>query len=153
MRTTVTITGLDQLLVRLKALPAEVASKNGGPVRSAVRKAANVIRDEMRRNMAAEIAKPNEVPYQETGRLMKSIRSATGKMRGKGESYKVGVMTSKYSSGLSTKRVGGYMEYGTVKYHSNAPLRTAWAAKKDEALTVMTVELEKGIARLERKWK
>ena len=162
MKLTVDIQGAKELHDRLIALGVE-ASKSGGPVKNAVRYGANVIRDEMRRNMAAAIADPNVSPeiYESTGKLMKSIKSSRApgaKQTVKGETYIVGSITrAKYANGMPVKRVAGYLEYGTKnadgsqrikEYH---PLRSAWASKKDEALKVMMERLEKGIAAIEKK--
>ena len=161
MKLTVDIQGAKELHDRLIALGVE-AGKSGGPVKNAVRYGANVIRDEMRRNMQAAIDDPNVSPdvRPRTGLLMKSIKSsrASSKMKGNGEAYTVGSITrAKYADGLPVKRVAGYLEYGTKnadgsqrikEYH---PLRSAWASKKDEALKVMMQKLEQGIAAIEKK--
>ena len=162
MKLTVDIQGAKELHDRLIALGVE-AGKSGGPVKNAVRYGANVIRDEMRRNMQAAIDDPNVSPdlRPRTGQLMKSIkstRSPGAKQTVNGETYTVGSITrAKYADGLPVKRVAGYLEYGTKnadgsqrikEYH---PLRSAWASKKDEALKVMMQKLEQGIAAIEKK--
>lgn len=49
MKVVTKMEGLEGVLATLKSLPPELVSKGGGPVRFAVRKAANIIRDEARR--------------------------------------------------------------------------------------------------------
>jgi len=69
----INVEGLAELERALRALPAEVAGKNGGPLLSAVRKMAQVIRDE------ARVLAPED-----TGRLKRAIfmRRAPGDGRG-----------------------------------------------------------------------
>lgn len=161
MKTTVHIEGLADLQRSLIALGKE-AQKSGGPVKNAVRKSANVIRDQMKRNMAIAIADPNAPGsrYENTGRLLRYTKSmrVSGHMKVNGETYIAGVVgKSKYPDGTTVKRVGGYFEYGTrsadgrTKIKEYRPLRRAWATEKDRALTVMVEEAWKGVRAIERK--
>ena len=47
----VKLTGVDDVLASLKALPPEIVSKRGGPVKTALRKAAQVIRKQAIANL------------------------------------------------------------------------------------------------------
>lgn len=159
-RETVTLTGLDDVLRRLKALGPE-ASKRGGPVRAAVRKAAVVIQKEAQANVRKIIAQPNKAASDpSTGLLEKSIAPFRAKAR-PGENGETFVVTVKRGAKYSDERirgklktariVGQRLEYGTSKVQPMPWMRPAFHAKKDEAVKVMTDELVKGIARLERK--
>lgn len=159
-RETVTIEGLDDVLRRLRALGPE-ASKRGGPVRAAVRKGAVVIANEAKANVRRIVATPNIGGSDvSTGMLEKSIKPIRAKTpeRYRGETYFVTVpkraryaITPKTPTGIGVATVGKMLEYGTSKRKPMQWARPAFHAKKQEAVTVMTDELVKGIARLERK--
>lgn len=159
-RETVTLTGLDDVLRRLRALGPE-ASKRGGPVRAAVRKGAVVIANEAKANVRRIVATPNIGGSDvSTGMLEKSIKPIRAKTpeRYRGETYFVTVpkraryaITPKTPTGIGVATVGKMLEYGTSKRKPMQWARPAFHAKKQEAVTVMTDELVKGIARLERK--
>lgn len=160
-RETVTIEGLDDVLRRLKALGAE-ASKRGGPVRAAVRKAAVVIVKEAQANVRKIVAEPNVTEGDpSTGLLEKSIAPFRSKPQAgeRGETFVVTVKRgAKYSDErirgkLKTARVTGQrLEYGTGQTPEPKPwLRPAFHAKKNEAAIVMRDEVLKGIEKLEKK--
>ena len=160
-RETVEITGLDEVLRRLRALGAE-ASKRGGPVRAAVRKGAVVIQKEMQANVRRIVAPPNVGGGDEsTGLLEKSIKPLRAKARRdgvKGETFIVTVpkrarypITKKTPSGIGVATVGKMLEYGTPKRQPMPWARPAFHAKKGEAAQVMADEVLKGIEKLEKK--
>ena len=160
-RDSVRIEGLDDVLRRLKALGPE-ASKRGGPVRSAVRKAAVVIQKQAQANVQHIVATPN-IGGQDysTGTLRKSVRVMRQKARNdgvKGESYIVTVprrarydISPRTPSGIGVATIGKMLEYGTAKRQPMPWMRPAYHAKGGEAVTVMRDELLKGIETLERK--
>lgn len=151
---TVHVEGLDQLLRRLKAFPKEMSVK-GGPVRVGVQKAAAVIRDQAKINLAQAIAKADKTDlYVSTGTLNKSVRAyrAKANAREKGETYHVGVPRRlKYPEGIKVRTIGAIFEYGSVKFRPIRWMLPAFESKKGQALQVMIEETEKGIARIERK--
>lgn len=160
-RESVQITGLDDVVRRLKALGAE-ASKRGGPVRAAVRKGAVVIQKEMQANVRRIVATPNIGGGDEsTGLLEKSIKPLRAKARRdgvKGETFIVTVpkrarypVDKRTPSGIGVATVGKMLEYGTPKRRPMPWARPAFHAKKGEAVREMTDELLKGIDKLERK--
>src|SRR5688500_17669620 len=87
-RETVTITGLDDIVRRLKALGTE-ASKRGGPVRAAVRKGAVLIQKEAQANIGKIVAEPNVGPDISSGLLAASYKPVRAKapQRYKGETF------------------------------------------------------------------
>ena len=175
-RETVQIEGLDQLLERLKALPPEVVSKRGGPVRTAVRKGAVVIQKQMQANIRAFVSEPNSGgwPDESTGLMERSVKPIRMKAhRGglKGESYLVTIprrvrypADKRTPSGIPVAVIARIHEYGpsmtfkrgplkgrTIKYKERRWARNAFHAKKGEAAEVMRDELLKGVDRVVRK--
>ena len=174
-RETVEITGLDEVLRRLRALGPE-ASKRGGPVRAAVRKGAVVIQKQAKANIEQFVAKPNTGgwPDESTGLMAKSVKPIRMKAKRsgeKGESYLVTIprkirypISDRTPSGIPVASVAKLHEYGHTFTPKSGPMagramkipeskwmRNAFHAKKDEAAKVMTDEVLKGIARLEKK--
>lgn len=159
-RESVRIEGLDSVLRRLKALGPE-ASKRGGPVRSAVRKGAMLIVQAAQENVRQIIATPNVGGDDEsTGLLEQSIKALRAKApaKYKGETFFVTVprrarypVSDRTPSGIGVATVGRMLEYGTSKRRPMPWMRPAFHAKKGEAVEVMVHEVEKGIARLEKK--
>lgn len=173
-RDSVRIEGLDDVLRRLKALGPE-ASKRGGPVRAAVRKASVVIQKEAQENIRRFVSEPNTGgwPDESTGLMEKSVKPLRAKapQKYKGETFFVTIprkvrypVTDRTPSGINVSQVARMHEYGleytpksgplagrTVKLKRQSWMGSAFHAKKDEAVTVMTDEIVKGIARLERK--
>lgn len=153
---TVKVEGLSELLANLEALPRELASKNGGPLSKALRKAANLIRDD------AEARAPSD-----TGNLRRQIRamrSRNPREHGATELYMVGVrrtrMTAKAKKnaprtkgGKIDRRAAGdafywrFIEFGAYggKVAAKPFLRPAFEARKEQALTTFKDELAAGI--------
>lgn len=162
-RETIRIEGLAGVLDLLKQLPPEIVSKSGGPVKLALRDAANVLRDEARRNVNRIVTEPNVdgLPTDSTGLLEKNIVSGRSKPASgvKGERFAVRIRRKPYAvaSGqkpVSTPQVGRLLEYGTEKMQPHAWLRPAFDSKKAEAVRVFVDGVNKRTAavvkRLER---
>lgn len=159
-RESIAIEGLDTVLRRLKALGPE-ASKRGGPVRAAVRKAAMVIVKQAQANVRRIVAEPNIGGSDvSTDTLAKSIKPMRAKapQKYKGETFFVTVpkrarypISKRTPTGIGVATVGKMLEYGTSKRKPHPWMRPAFHAKKEEAARVMVSEVEKGIARLEKK--
>lgn len=159
-RETVRVEGLDTVMRRLKALGPE-ASKRGGPVRAAVRKAAVVIQKEAQANVRRIVAIPNVGGGDEsTGLLEKSIKPMRQKARKdgvKGESFIVTAprrarypISEKTPTGIGVATVGKMLEYGTSRNRPHKWMGPAFHAKKSEAVEVMRDELLKRIDKLEK---
>ena len=69
------VEGLAGVLDTLKQLPPELVSKNGGPVRTALRKAAVLIQKQAQANVQSIMDTPNAggMPAESTGLLLKNI--------------------------------------------------------------------------------
>lgn len=155
---TIRVDGLGGALKTLEQLPPVVVSKGGGPVRAALRKAAVVIQKEEKLNLQKIIDEPNIGGQNEsTGLLMKNIVVSRGKMPAgqNGEIYRVRVRNKRYpeqkGKGSSTAANARRLEYGTERRKPYPFIRSAFEAKKNEAVQVFVNEVTKGIRRIQRK--
>lgn len=150
-RETVRIEGLQGVLEQLRALPPEIVSKAGGPVKFALREAANLLRDEAKRNVRTIIDTPNVGgDDKSTGLLLLSIVAGRSKPKPgvKGERFAVRIRAKqKYpaerGNNLTAAQIGRQLEYGTEKRQPMPWLRPAFDAKKNEALQVFVAEISK----------
>lgn len=156
------VEGLKGVLDTLTQLPAEVVSKNGGPVRTALRKAAKVIQLQMQANVQAIVDAPNiggaESPS--TGLLKKNIVINRLRMPPgvKGERVAVRVRRKKYppermggAKRKTTQGVGALLEQGTERRRAQPWARPAFETKKAEAVAIFERELPAGIDRIVRR--
>lgn len=161
------IEGVKGTLETLKQLPPEIVSKNGGPVRSALRKASKLILDQAKTNVEGIIAEPNvDGRFVSTGLALKSLRiKRIRPLYGqKGEAFIVAVRRKKYegrtiqrltkrgtkgkAKPLYTNDVLFMLEHGTERRIPMPWMSTAFDMKKSEALSVFTTELPKLVARI-----
>lgn len=154
---TVRIEGLQGVLATLRALPPEIVSKGGGPVRSALRKAAQVIQRQEQANLQAIIDAPNaDGKFESTGLTKANIVLTRGRRNAfKGESYLVRVRNKPFpgasGKGSTTAANARRLEYGTEKRAPMPFIRTAFEAKKGEALQVFTTEINKRLVAIVKK--
>lgn len=145
------IEGLPDLLKKLKALPPELVSNRGGPVRSSLRKAAVVIQKQAKANIDRMVTEGET--NESTGLLSKSIivsRKKPGSF--KGERYWVRIKRSaRNREGVSANKYGGVLEFGEERIPAKAWFRRAWESTRAQALTTFIDDLEKGIKRIEKK--
>jgi len=151
------LSGLDGVLDTLRSLPPEVVSKRGGPVKSALRKAAVVIYKQADANLARVTANQiSEGERQSTGLLQKNLVVTRGKApsSGKGERYLVRVRRKGYEregESVSTLKTGQILEYGSEKQPAEPWLRPAFASKAEQAIKTAEAELVNGIDRIVKK--
>ena len=158
------IRGLDGVLRALQALPKEVSQKRGGPVRTSLRKGANIIRDEAKANVRRITDTPNIGGENlSTGTLEKGIRVIRGKTSiWKGEERMMVLVprrlrypvSKKTPTGIGVATVGRMLEYGTSRTIGKEPHRwmgPAFHAKKSEAVEVIVRELKAGIDKIVQK--
>lgn len=155
MLDTQTLHGLDDVLAKLKALPPEIVSKSGGPVKTALRKGAKVIADEAVRNIR-RVTQPEEGEgYVPTGFLAKSVvvrRDPKPQRSGANERYRVLLSRKKYPGRkLGTIATGRYLEFGTEKQPAEPWMGPAYISKRQQALDTVVRELNAGIDRIVRK--
>lgn len=160
MAETFRVDGLDGVLERLRALPAAVGAKGGGPARAALAKGARVFRDQAITNAPRD-----------SGLLQESIvarRDSRPGLVGAAEAYYVGVRR-KARRYANTKRNRGkgrvgktyfvegtafywlFLEFGTEKMRARPFLRPAFEQRKEDALSVIVAEMQAGLARAESK--
>lgn len=163
---TVRIEGLEGVLEQLQALPAEIVSKAGGPIKFGLRAAARLLQEEMRANVDRIVAEENKDgrPTASTGALRESIQVKRIKVqRGqKGERMLVGVLKlskryAKTRANARAQRAGKayevlpatyyawFLEFGTERQDAKPFVRPAYDAKKQEALSVFSVEVRRRI--------
>ncbi len=158
------LTGLDGVLETLQSLPAEVVSKRGGPVKSALRKGALVILKAEQANLRAVMGHDvNGQHVEATGLLLKSLIVTRGKppVDSKGERYLVRVKRKTYTTQDGRARTGRSittttqnaqrLEYGTGKQPAEPFIRPAFQAKAAEAISTVQRELLTGIDRIVNK--
>jgi HK97 gp10 family phage protein len=131
------VNGLADLAAALKALPAEIAAKNGGPLRVALRASARVVAD------AAEQRAPKD-----TGRLGRAIAIQVDRNPGNvTERIVVRPRAGKSRNDPKGAYYWHFLEFGTERQPAQPFIRPAFDAVKEQALTVFRTRLAKGIVR------
>ena len=155
MKMEMNLQGVDGVLNLLRSLPPEVVSKRGGPVKSALRKAAQVIRKQAAANLQGIINGTNdEGDRLSTGLLLKNLIVSRGKppFDGRGERYLVRVRRKVYpertGKPVTTLKSGQILEYGSVKQAPQPWIRPASSSKAQEAINVATSELIKQLDKI-----
>lgn len=155
----VRIEGLDAVVKTLLALPPELVSKRGGPVRTALQKAAKRIQLDEQQNLQQIIDEPNISLLSNgdirgsgdvsTGLLKKNIVVKRGRLAGgeKGELYSVTVRKKAYPGDggkpRHTRQIATLLEYGTEKRPPMPFIRPAYEAAKGYVFAMFTSELSK----------
>lgn len=156
------VEGLKGVLDTLQMLPPELVSKNGGPVRSALRKAAVLIQKQAQENVQAIIDAPNAdgEPSRSLGLLkaniiVQRIKPPAGQ---RGERYMVRVRKKAYprertgpNKGKTALGVGALLEQGTERRDAMPWMRPAFEARRVEAVQVFERELPAAIDRIVKK--
>jgi hypothetical protein len=156
MRVDVKLEGLNGVLETLKQLPSELVSRNGGPVRSALRKGALVIFKQAKSNLELATRSNDPEKNYSTGLLLQNLVTSRGKPPPgvRGEMYLVRVRRKAYprkGRSVSTIKAGSLLEYGSVKQAAEPWLRPAASARAEEAMRTIESELVKGIDRIQKK--
>lgn len=155
MKITMNVQGLNGVLDTLQALPADVVSKRGGPVKLALAKGARLIRDQAKTNLKAAIAHNGS---QSTGLLEKNVIASRGKapIGTKGERYLVRVRRKAYDGDkigkrqkagkrVTTHKTASLLEYGSSHQPATPWLRPAVQQKGEAAINVITSDLKRRI--------
>lgn len=160
MNDTQTLHGLDDVLAKLKALPPEIVSKRGGPVRKALRKGAMVIVNEWKSQVQRVIDEPNvnAEPAESTGMLKASIGATLDskpQRHGANERYVVRPRNRRYPNTgrhvVTTAQVARLLEYGTEKMTAKPWAAPGFMASRQTALDTVVRELNEGIERIVKK--
>lgn len=141
MRIEARITGMADLTAALKSLPKEIASKNGGPLRRALRSAARTVQLKAQamapkrsgRLTRAIVIQLDRNPQNVTERMVVRPRAGRSRNDEKGAWY------------------WHFVEFGTVNMPAHPFIRPAFDAVKDEALGEFKRHLTQGIFRAVRK--
>lgn len=148
---TVQISGLRGVLDTLLSLPQEIVYKRGSPVKLALKRGAQVIRDEEKVRLRAL---QNQMGRNDvTGLIEQNLIASRGKppTEFKGERYIVRIKKKLYSGrkgeAVSTLKSAQIFEYGSEKQPVRSFIRTAFQAKAEEAINVVSENL---IARVDR---
>lgn len=157
MKTTVNVSGLDDVIDTLQRLPERVVSRKGGPVKLALKKGAQLIRDEEKSRLRALL---NEQGGNDTtGLLERNIIASRGKRPNfRGERYVVRVKRKIYppkvnqKETVSTIKVAQIFEYGSEHQPARPYIRPAFQAKAMQAIEVIRTDLLKRIDKLVRKY-
>lgn len=148
--------GLNGVLRTLQELPAEVVSKNGGPVKIALKRGAQVILREAALNLARSTEALGTDDYETTGLLLSALVATRGKAPsgGNGERYLVRVKKLKYNRPgpeTNTRATASWLEYGSEKQPAEPWLRPAFASSAPQAIQTIEKELLSAIQRVVRK--
>lgn len=156
----VKVDGLAQLGRRLRALPVELGSKGGGPLRSALFQAAKIVRENAKTRVRVR-----------TGFLKENIvmtRHRNPSQVGATEYYGIGMKggTRKLANNSRNRRArragamvrtagqayyGRFLELGTSKMSAQPFLRPALASTRDAAVRAFAEAFKRAIERAERK--
>lgn len=153
------LTGLEGVLETLRSLPAEVVSRRGGVVKSALRKGAVLIFKQeqvlLQQAIAAGTAEPES-----TGLLAKSMIVTRGKppADGKGERYLIRFKRAAYDGQklgkrqkagkrVTTLQTAQLLEYGSSHQPAQPFIRPAFLTKAEEAIRLVESETVKGVER------
>lgn len=149
--------GLEGVIEALQALPAEIVSKRGGPVRAALRKGGDVILKQLKINLRQVTARAG-VPDEQstsTGFLLTQAVTTRGKppTDGKGERYLVRFRKKRYPDRklVTALKTAHLLEYGSEKQPAEPFIRPAYETQAGAALRVIESDLAASIARITRK--
>lgn len=167
--TKVEIKNADKLMQLFQQLPRDVvANHRGGVAAKAVRKGAQPLFKEVRRNLQESI---DQDGGDSTGLLMKNLKLRRHKARFAGEHFTIGVGNKRYPKrngqtytdkrgrvraalikGATTKLNGARLEYGTSHQRALPWLRPALAAKGEATINAITGDLEQRLDKLAEKY-
>lgn len=157
--TSVRLEGIDGVIGLLESLPAELVSKNGGPVYRSLRSGARVLAKEAALNVARATGNLSTDDDGSTGLLERSVIVKRGKPPSEGNGERAIVTTklktyTRKGKPVTTRKTGSLLEYGSEKQPAEPWIRPAMS-KAPEAIQTTTRELVAGldriVARLARK--
>jgi HK97 gp10 family phage protein len=146
--------GFGRALDMLRQLPAEVVSKRGGPVKTALRKGASVLARAERIALKQTLRDPDD---ETTGLLQKSVIVSRGKppIGGNGERYLVRIKRKIYGNRkgeqVSTVKTAQLKEYGSHHQTAEPFIRPAFKANAEKAIRLVETELPKEIEKIAAK--
>lgn len=156
MATYAKLDGLKESVAALRALPAQFASKNGGPIRRALFAAAKPMRDNAQArapmatgNLSAQVyIYRDRNPKASTGateRFVIGVRTARGR-RARGRlNRRLGRVTQNYSQ-RGDAFYWVFVEFGTAKMRAQPFLRPAFESHKNTAVSIFSRTMAAGVA-------
>ncbi len=154
MKVELQIHGIDAVLSTLEALPAEVVSKRGGPVKLALAKGARLLRDQAKDNFRRSVAQGGADSTETT---VESIVASRGKapVGTKGERQLVRVKRRSYINAKGAKtttlRAAQLMEYGSATQPARPWLRPAVQRRGSQIIDVVSEDLLKRLDQLAKR--
>lgn len=154
MKVELQIHGIDGVLSTLEALPAEVVSKRGGPVKLALAKGARLLRDQAKDNFRRSVAQGGADSTETT---VESIVASRGKapVGTKGERQLVRVKRRSYINAKGAKtttlRAAQLMEYGSATQPARPWLRPAVQRRGSQIIDVVSEDLLKRLYQITKR--
>lgn len=154
MKVELQIHGIDGVLSTLVALPAEVVSKRGGPVKLALAKGARLLRDQAKENFRRSVAQGGADSTETT---VESIVASRGKapVGTKGERQLVRVKRRSYINAKGAKtttlRAAQLMEYGSATQPARPWLRPAIQRRGSQIIDVVSEDLLKRLDQITKR--
>lgn len=136
------LTGMDTLLETMRALPAELVSKRGGPIRYALHKAGKIMHTE-----AVRLA-----PVK-TGNLRDSIIMRRGTEAESGPGFeKQFIFVRRGNANRRSAYYAGFQEFGTSRNKAQPFMRPAFDSTGAEVLDEFSLTLRRAVNRLARRY-
>ncbi|ENM0054916.1 hypothetical protein [Stenotrophomonas maltophilia] len=154
MKVELQIHGIDGVLSTLEALPAEVVSKRGGPVKLALAKGARLLRDQAKDNFRRSVAQGGADSTETT---VENIVASRGKapVGTKGERQLVRVKRRSYINAKGAKtttlRAAQLMEYGSATQPARPWLRSAVQRRGSQIIDVVSEDLLKRLDQITKR--
>ncbi|WP_242880861.1 hypothetical protein [Stenotrophomonas maltophilia] len=154
MKVELQIHGIDGVLSTLEALPAEVVSKRGGPVKLALAKGARLLRDQAKGNFRRSVAQGGADSTETT---VENIVASRGKapVGTKGERQLVRVKRRSYINAKGAKtttlRAAQLMEYGSATQPARPWLRPAVQRRGSQIIDVVSEDLLKRLDQITKR--
>ncbi|CAB3904863.1 hypothetical protein LMG26858_04428 [Achromobacter anxifer] len=157
MKVEMRLRGVDDVMRTLQSLPAEVVSKRGGPVKTALARGARYLRDRAKENLRATIAQSGD---ESTGLLVQNVIASRGKppIGSNGERYLVRVRQKTYArkgkEPVTTRKTAALKEYGSSHQPATPWLRPAVQQHGQRVIELVSADvvrqIEKVVAKARR---
>jgi HK97 gp10 family phage protein len=151
----VRIEGLSELLEKLKALPSEIGSKGGGPLRLALLTAAKVMRDHARAPVDTGRLKRNIILFRDRDPRSSGVTEQYGITFRRGKRGRQRRSYHASARGENDAFYGRFVEFGTSDTPAQPFLRPAFETKKMESAEVFRTKLadaiDKAVKKMQRR--
>lgn len=161
------IEGLAQVVANLRALPAEIAGKNGGPLRAAMFQAAKIVRDEARARVPVNDGENAIPPHLREQIILKrdpnpraidnaaeryivTVKYKARKYKNTKRNRRLGVVGSKYQH-FGDFYYWRFLEFGSSEIKPHHFMRDAFESNKNALAGIVRDQLAAAIAAAVRK--